>query len=335
MADIPVADRIPVLVVAGFLGSGKTTLLNHLLRHNHGLRIGVIVNDFGSVNIDAMLVAGQVDGVVALGNGCMCCAVDVSDLDEMFAVLTGPGAAIDAIVVEASGLAEPRNMIRLVLGSENEGLRYGGLVVVVDAAEFEDTSAEHPELTGHLAMADLVVVNKSDRVPPAQIDRLTGTIRRTAPEAPIVTTSRGVVDVDLLFDRPDRGPVVGPVQLTLDDLLREDDDDHDTHLHARFTSLTMQADILDPRAFVDFLENPPVGLYRSKGFVDFGGTGRRFGVHTVGRHITFEPVTRRGTDLVFIGSGIDSAAIESALSTMRRAESATDAEMLVVHRYVR
>jgi G3E family GTPase len=226
-------------------------------------------------------------------------------------------------------------MIRLVLGSENEGLRYGGLVVVVDAAEFEDTSAEHPELTGHLAMADLVVVNKSDRVPPAQIDRLTGTIRRTAPEAPIVTTSRGVVDVDLLFDRPDRGPVVGPVQLTLDDLLREDDDDHDTHLHARFTSLTMQADILDPRAFVDFLENPPVGLYRSKGFVDFGGTGRRFGVHTVGRHITFEPVTRRGTDLVFIGSGIDSAAIESALSTMRRAESATAAEMLVVHRYVR
>ncbi|MGU3434159.1 CobW family GTP-binding protein [Actinomycetes bacterium M1A6_2h] len=331
-----VADRIPVLVVAGFLGSGKTTLLNHLLRHNRGLRIGVIVNDFGAVNIDSMLVAGQVDGVVSLGNGCMCCAVDVSDLDEMFEVLTGPGSPVDAIVVEASGLAEPRNMIRLVLGSRNEGLRYGGLVVVVDAAEFENTSTEHPELRAHLALADLVVLNKADRVEPAHVEKLVGMIRTTASDAPIVTTSRGVVDVDLLFDRPDRAPVSGPVQLTLDDLLRgDDDDDHDTHLHARFSSLTFRADVLDPRAFVAFLENPPVGLYRSKGFVDFGGVGRRFAVHTVGRHIAFESVTRRGTELVLIGSGVDFAAIESELDAAARVESATDADMLVVHRYAR
>lgn len=63
--------RIPVIVVAGFLGSGKTTLLNHLLRHSGGTRIGVIVNDFGAINIDAMSVAGQVDSTVALGNGCL------------------------------------------------------------------------------------------------------------------------------------------------------------------------------------------------------------------------------------------------------------------------
>ncbi|GGG05922.1 cobalamin biosynthesis protein CobW [Rhodococcoides trifolii] len=328
-------ERIPVLVVAGFLGSGKTTLLNHLLRYNNGLRIGVVVNDFGSVNIDSMLVAGQVDGVVSLGNGCLCCAVDVSDLDEMFAVLTGPGSPVDAIVVEASGLAEPRNMIRLVLGSENDRLRYGGLVVVVDAAEFEHTSADHPELATHLALADLVVLNKADRVAPEDIEALSNSVRTTAPEVPIVATSRGVVDVGLLFDLPDRGPATVPVQMTLDDLLREDDHDHDTHLHDRFSALTFRAETLDPRAFVAFLENPPVGLYRSKGFVDFGGAGRRFLVHTVGRHIAFEPVRRPGTELVLIGSGTDTGAIESELTAMQRAEPATDAQMLVVHRYVR
>ena len=118
--------QIPVIVVAGFLGSGKTTLLNHLLRNNDGVRIGVIVNDFGSVNIDSMMVAGQVDSMVSLSNGCLCCAVDVSDMDEMLNKLAHRQSGIDVIVIEASGLAEPRNMIRLVLGSENPSVVYGG-----------------------------------------------------------------------------------------------------------------------------------------------------------------------------------------------------------------
>ena len=73
--------KIPVVVVTGFLGSGKTTMLNHLLVHSGGTRIGVVVNDFGQINIDALSVAGQVDSMVSLGNGCLCCAVDASDLD--------------------------------------------------------------------------------------------------------------------------------------------------------------------------------------------------------------------------------------------------------------
>src|SRR5690606_23384342 len=121
--------QIPVVVVAGFLGAGKTTLLNHLLHNTRGARIGVIVNDFGAVNIDSMLVAGQVDSMVSLSNGCLCCVVDVSDLYAMLDRLAHRNSDLDVIVVEASGLAEPRNMIRLVLGSENEYITYGGLVL--------------------------------------------------------------------------------------------------------------------------------------------------------------------------------------------------------------
>ncbi|OZE22822.1 cobalamin biosynthesis protein, partial [Rhodococcus sp. 05-2254-6] len=138
--------RIPVVIVAGFLGAGKTTLLNHLLRNDSGIRIGVVVNDFGAINIDSMLVAGQVDSMVSLGNGCICCAVDISDMDAMFDALAHRRSAIDVIVVEASGLAEPRNLIRMVRGSENEFIVYGGLVGVVDAVEFPQTRVRHPEI---------------------------------------------------------------------------------------------------------------------------------------------------------------------------------------------
>ena len=81
---------IPVVVLTGFLGSGKTTLLNHLLKESRGTRIGVVVNDFGAIEIDAMTVAGQVGSMVTLGNGCLCCAVDTSELDTFLGRLSRP-----------------------------------------------------------------------------------------------------------------------------------------------------------------------------------------------------------------------------------------------------
>jgi Ni2+-binding GTPase involved in maturation of urease and hydrogenase len=156
--------QIPVVVLAGFLGSGKTTLLNHLLHHSGGSRIGAVVNDFGAIEIDAMAVAGALgDSTVSLGNGCLCCAVDVGELDSYLERLARPSAGIDIVVIEASGLAEPQELVRMVLASERPEIVYGGLVEVVDAAEFDDTRARHPEVDRHLALANLVVVNKLDR----------------------------------------------------------------------------------------------------------------------------------------------------------------------------
>ena len=112
-------QQIPVVVLAGFLGSGKTTLLNHLLHRSGGSRIGAIVNDFGAIEIDAMAVAGAArDSTVSLGNGCLCCAVDASELDNYLERLARPAARIDVIVIEASGLAEPQELVRMLLASE-------------------------------------------------------------------------------------------------------------------------------------------------------------------------------------------------------------------------
>ncbi|GAA2399063.1 GTP-binding protein [Streptomyces glaucosporus] len=346
-----VTKRIPVVVLAGFLGSGKTTLLNHLLSHSGGTRIGVVVNDFGSIEIDAMAVAGQVDSMVSLGNGCLCCAVDTDDLDEMLARLTRPSARIDVIVVEASGLAEPETLVRMILAGTDERAVYGGLVEVVDAAEFEATRAAHPEIERHLALADLVVLNKADRVGEDELEALGGELRRLGRGAPVVTAVHGRVDPELLFDRRPRQEETRAVrQLSFEDVwaeLREQEDGgHGAHFHTAYESVEFTTDRpVDPRRLMEFLDGRPEGLYRIKGFVHFGVPGHRqkFTVHAVGRFLRFTPGPwgrdePRVTRLVLIGSGIDAGAVRGELAACERTGSPEEAgpdSMWGVLRYTR
>ncbi|MFD3732805.1 CobW family GTP-binding protein [Streptomyces sp. NPDC058632] len=316
------SDRqIPVVVLAGFLGSGKTTLLNHLLHHSGGSRIGAVVNDFGAIEIDAMAVAGALgDSTVSLGNGCLCCAVDGSELDVYLERLARPSAGIDVIVIEASGLAEPQELVRMVLASEHPRIVYGGLVEVVDAAEFEETRTRHPEIDRHLGLADLVVVNKLDRAVDA--DGVLDAVRSLVDRAAVVPATHGRVDPEFLFDCRPGEERVG--QLSFDDLHRhgpDADDEHAGHLHARYDSLSFaSAASPDPRRLIRFLDSRPEGLYRIKGYVDFGpyDAGNRYAVHAVGRFLRFYPEpwpagAERLTQLVLIGTGIDTAALRKEL----------------------
>ncbi|WP_414506100.1 CobW family GTP-binding protein [Streptomyces sp. NEAU-L66] len=319
-------QQIPVVVLAGFLGSGKTTLLNHLLGNGDGTRIGAIVNDFGSIEIDAMTVAGQVDSMVSLGNGCLCCAVDTSELDTYLERLARPSARIDVIVIEASGLAEPQELIRMILASDNDRIVYGGLIEVVDAAEFDDTRARHPELDRHVGIADIVVLNKADRIGDAARQSLMDTLAGLAPGRPVVCTAYGRVDPELFFDRgPGEDHDAAVRQLSFEDLLREaaangaaahdahdahdvhDADDrcghpgdcghpghthHAGHLHAAYESVEFtSAEPMHPRRLMDFLDSRPAGLYRIKGFVHFDVPENRqkFTVHAVGDFLRFYP----------------------------------------------
>ena len=111
---MPRRNSIPILLLTGFLGAGKTSLLNHLLSNDDGLKIGVIINDFGQVNIDSMLVAAQTDTALELSNGCICCSLEGENLDDAIGQLAHQGSRLDYIVVEASGLAEPRELATML-----------------------------------------------------------------------------------------------------------------------------------------------------------------------------------------------------------------------------
>ncbi|ANZ37402.1 hypothetical protein BBK82_16395 [Lentzea guizhouensis] len=301
---------IPVVVLAGFLGSGKTTLLNHLLRTSGGTRIGVVVNDFGSINIDAFAVSAQVDSMVTLSNGCLCCAVDGSELGEMLGELAT--SDLDVIVIEASGLAEPSALVRMVL--QAPGVSYGGLIYVVDAVEFGAV----PHLDRDLAMADLVVLNKADRV---------SSLPSLSTEAPVLAVSFGRIDPALLFEV--RPPDLGPRQLTFDDL-----EDHSTHTHAAYDSVTFTSEEpMHPKLFMDLLAARPPGLFRAKGFVRFEhGT---FMLHTVGAYVSFTAVEPAPTQLVLIGTGLDADSLTDWLLACVALEPVSSEEMLWVLRYAR
>lgn len=336
----------PVVIVAGFLGAGKTTLLNHLLHNKIGARIGVVVNDFGSVNIDSMLVAGQVDSMVSLSNGCLCCVVDASGWDALLVRLARPGSGIDVIVVEASGVAEPRDLVRLMLASENPDIAYGGLVEVVDAVEFEATRRRHPELDQHLKVADLIVLNKTDRA--EDVDRLLASIRELAAGTPVLPTTHGRIDPELLFDPPERSeqPLHSARQLSFEDLIDSHDEhaDHSAHLHAAYEAVTFETgEPLHPRRLLEFLSDRPAGLYRLKGSVYFGvgGHTQKFVLHTVGAFVRMDrtrwsPAEERGTRLVMIGADLDGEALTRRLRSCVEpgAEHLDPQTMLPILRYL-
>ncbi|MHB9858534.1 CobW family GTP-binding protein [Streptomyces sp. YIM S03343] len=336
--------QIPVVVLAGFLGSGKTTLLNHLLHRSGGSRIGAIVNDFGAIEIDAMAVAGALGGsTVSLGNGCLCCAVDTGELDDCLGRLARQSLGVDVIVIEASGLAEPQELVRMVLASEQPDIVYGGLIEVVDATEFDGTRARHPEIDRHLALADLVVVNKADRAEDS--GRILALVRSLVDRAAVVPASYGRVDPELLFDCRPGEERIG--QLSFDDLHDHTGDDvhdlHAGHLHAAYDSLSHVSEVpLDPRRLMAFLDSRPQGLYRIKGYVDFGpyDVRNRYAVHAVGRFLRFYPepwpaAEPRRTQLVLIGSGIDTPALAKELEQCASDAPHTDEHgMWGVLRYV-
>jgi len=294
----------PVIILAGRLGAGKTTLLNHVLRHAGDRRFGVIVNDFGAVNVDALMVARQVDGVVGIGNGCVCCATDSDGFEDSVTRLVRTG--VDAVLVEASGIADPRSMIRRVVAMADPIVAYGGLVYVVDAVLVEASGIADPrsmirrvvamadpivaygglvyvvdaatgdavlprEVLAHARVADLLVVNKADLVDAGCVTSIGDRLVAVNATAPRVITAEGALDPALLVDAAARADVAGPEQLTLDALLRDAagaDRGGRAPIRHDYEQYTWEsAGAVNPRAVARLLERPPAGCYRIKGWV--------------------------------------------------------------------
>ncbi|CQR49129.1 MULTISPECIES: CobW family GTP-binding protein [Haloferax] len=214
-------ETIPVTVLGGSLGAGKTTLLNHLLTNAGDRDIAVLVNDMGSVNVDAELVAEESDlavgdGVTELSNGCICC--ELQDDLETAVVRLARERSFDHLVVEASGVSEPGPVARLFVTSR-AAARYdvAGLATVVDSRLFADTFGDgDPDrtvaeegdgsvrplsdlLVEQVESADLVVLNKRDLVSDAELAAVRDAVEALRPGATVVETTHGDVDVDLLL----------------------------------------------------------------------------------------------------------------------------------------
>lgn len=278
---------LPVTIITGFLGSGKTTLLNQILSHCQDLKVAVLVNEFGDINIDSQLLVSVDEGMVELSNGCICCTINDGLVDAVYTVLERQDQ-IDYLVIETSGIADPLPIILTFLGTELRDLtRLDSIITMVDSAAFTPDHFESEAAYKQITYADVTILNKIDLATPEQIDNLETYIQTVKPAARILHTRQGQVPLPLILDVGYNNPeaYADLVQKEIEQSQHNHHHhDHEHHHHHSdhlendgFVSITFESDSpFDLHKFESFLKNQlPQAVFRAKGILWFTDSGLR------------------------------------------------------------
>lgn len=306
---------VPVTILTGFLGSGKTTLLNRILREDHGRRIGVLVNDFGDVNIDAQLVQSMAGEPVDLSNGCICCSMRGGLVESTSRLLDRPNPP-DYLIVEASGISDPVGVAGAFRTSAlRDRVSIDSIICLADAEHVRDPRLDRQLIEVQLTAGDFVVLNKIDLVSPAHRDDLRTWITSLAPRARVLETSFASVALDLILG------------IRSDSLSVEPSLQHH-HAHGHFSTITYRTTCpLSLRAVRAVLHDLPSSVFRAKGTVALADAPNlRFVAQVVGNRVHLEPISPWNGDtpetvLVFIGLGghLDAAPLTDRLEAAHTA----------------
>jgi G3E family GTPase len=193
-------DRVPVTVLTGFLGSGKTTLLNRILSENHGKRIAVIENEFGEVGVDHQLVIGAEEEIFETNNGCICCTVR-GDLLRILGQLLKRRDRFDYIMIETTGMADPGPVAQTFFLDDDFKQQFvlDAIVTLVDARHIEQHLDEMKEPGEQVAFADVILLNKTDLVTPAELERIERRVRAINGTAKVHRTLNADVPIDAVL----------------------------------------------------------------------------------------------------------------------------------------
>ncbi len=349
--------KIPATVVTGFLGAGKTTLIRHLLENAKGKRIALIINEFGDLGVDGGILRGcgiescRDEDVVELSNGCICCTV-ADDFIPTMEKLLDRDEPVDHIVIETSGLALPQPLIRafnwpgistrvtvdgvvtVVDGKAVAEGRFAHDIAAIDAQRAADDGLDHETPLSELfedqiAAADMIVVNKTDLLEPAEAEALAARLKAEARKGvQVVRASMGALPVEVLLGQGAAAESDMEARHEFHHHHHHDDeddhdDDHHEHGHDEFESFVVtRAEVTDPKAFAAQVADVirAHDILRLKGFVAVTGKPMRLTLQAVGPRVDTHfdrpfGMEARETRLVVIGeTGLDRAAIEAALA---------------------
>lgn len=316
-----------VNLLFGFLGSGKTTLAKHLLaERGRDMKTAVIVNEFGEVGIDGDILRGSNVDVVELNSGCLCCTLRGS---LMLAVEElRDKAKVERVIVEATGVAQPSELLDTLADSSMEGgLDIGPLVTVVDVFKFPKLLSMLGDFyVDQIESADIVILNKIDLVTPEQLKEATRQVREVNPDADLIFAEQGRVRPEELFEKRGEG--------LIEKMLAEGDHEHhgpdpahdhghhdhehDPHADAPAQSFVVRGAGNASRADVErFFGALPDNVWRSKGFMHIDGKPSLV-QYSLGQLEITPAGEVQSEAIVFIGNGMDRAAIEAGFALAAR-----------------
>lgn len=289
---------IPIILIGGYLGSGKTTYLNHLLTEAHGRKLAILVNDFGAINVDASLIEGSVDDVVALQNGCICCSMAAGMQGAILKVIKRE-VKPEAIVIEASGVANPGEVAKVL---SDEAMRpYASLELVISMLDCENIASYKPTELGlikeQLRFSGIVMLTKMGQATDEKILFAKQMIRDTNPGAVVIEDYQNILNLDLLLGTKRAG-------IEFDGKISSGADTDANMLFRSWSYSNTQS--MSESDFQKVLSDLPPETVRGKGFVYLRDYPRvRFEFQMVGKSAQVKPNGDWGfsnprTEVVFI-----------------------------------